>query len=66
MGLSSMVLTYKGRRVDSLSREELIEACHRFHDMLERERQWNRTIIEIDDAFEQARKALRTLGLSDG
>jgi hypothetical protein len=53
------VLTYRGRPVETLSREELLAAVHASAHLLEQERAWIRTEREMERLFRETAEALR-------
>ena len=50
------VLYWRGKIVDTLTREELLQAVHNLAQELERERNWNTTVHETDKAIQDAAK----------
>lgn len=52
------VVMWCDKNVEDLDRDGVLRALYDFAEMLESERRWNRTSLEMESMFKQAAKAL--------
>ena len=57
--MSEKVYTFKGRPLDTLTKEELIDALKRAYDDIERDREFQISAAALDLDLERARVTLR-------
>ena len=55
------IYTYKGKPLETLSPEELLEACKWAFGALDSERKWARITTEMEDEFKRTEECLRRM-----